>query len=145
MLAGVALLSVLAGCSTSSTSTTPSPTPTATPSATASAGCADAAALKASLDALTKVNVRQDGVAALESALDDVKTKLDAAAASASGALQPEVEQVKTAFQALQSATTGLTADNLVARAPAIRTALTEVVTATKALAVKLSQRCPAS
>ena len=95
--------------------------------------------------ALEKVNVRQNGVAALESALADVKTKLDAATASASGALQPEVEQVKTAFTALQRATTGLNKDNLAEKAPAIRTALTQLATATKALASTLSQTCPAS
>ena len=94
---------------------------------------------------LENVNVRQNGVAALESALADVKTKLDAAAASASGALKPEVEQVKTSFTALQRATTGLNKDNLAEKAPAIRTALTQLATATKALGSTLSQTCPSS
>ncbi len=89
--------------------------------------------------------MRRNGVAALESALADVKTKLDAAAASASSALKPDVDQVKTAFTALQRAATGLNKDNLAEKAPAIRTALTQLATATKALASTLSQNCPAS
>ena len=155
LLTAVALVWVLAGCSSGSTSTSPSttPTPTATPTATptgtptgtATAVCADAKALRASLAALENVNVRRNGSAALESALADVKTKLDATVASASGALKPQVDQVKTAFEGLQSATTGLTKDNLAAKAPAIRTALTQLGTATKALASTLSQDCPAS
>jgi len=90
------------------------------------------------------VNVRRNGSAALESALADVKTKLDATVASASGALKPQVDQVKTAFEGLQSATTGLTKDNLAQRAPQIATALAQVATATAAFAATLSKNCPA-
>ena len=67
------------------------------------AACEDVAALRSSLEALP-------GVA--ETAIDNVKTSLDAAEASASPVLKPSVEQVKTAFAALQTAASGLTADN---------------------------------
>jgi hypothetical protein len=142
LVAAVALLLALAGCSDDSTSTTSSSTPA---SATESAGCADVAALQTSLESLKDVNVQQDGAEALNSAIADVKTDVDAAAASASNALQPEVEQVKTAFDGLQTAATGLTADNLVDKAPAIVTALTQVESATTALASTVSQSCPES
>ena len=112
---------------------------------TASAGCADAATLKSSLDALKNVDVRQDGVDALTSALADVKTELGAATASASSALQPEVQQVQTAVDALETATNGLTTSNLTQKAPAIATALRQVATATSALSTTLSQSCPGS
>ncbi len=136
-----ALLWMVAGCGGTSSSTTA----TSTPTTSASAGCADVAALKGSLDALKAVDVRQDGVDALTSALADVKTQVSAAAASASGALQPEVQQVQTAVTAVETATNGLTTSNLTQKAPAIATALRQVASATTALSTTLSQNCPGS
>jgi hypothetical protein len=149
-LAAVALLCILASCGTSSTPSQTSPPETTaartsaatTPAATAAA-CEDVAALKSSLDALTKVNPAEDGVAALTTAIANVKTNLDAAETSASPALQPSVQQVKTAFGELQTAASGVTADNLRQKAPAIASAIKEVATATQALSTTLSQACP--
>jgi hypothetical protein len=135
-----ALLWLIVGCGTSSPSTTAT-TPRQT--ATASAGCADVVALKSSLEALKGVDVRQDGVAALTGTLADVKTKLGAAAASASSALQPYVQQEQTAVAALETAADGLTTSNLTEKAPAIARALRQVATATSALTTNLAQRCP--
>ena len=139
VLALAALLWVVAGCGGSSSSTTA----TSTPTASASAGCTDVAALKGSLDALKAVDVRQDGVDALTSALADVKTQLTAATGAASSELQPEVQQVQTAVTALETATNGLTTSNLTQKAPAIATALRQVASATSALSTTLSQNCP--
>ena len=116
----------------------PAPTPDAT-----AAACEDVQALKSSLEALTKVEPAQDGVAALTAAIANVKTSLDAAEASASPVLQPSVEQVKTAFGELQTAASGVTADNLRQKAPAIASAMKEVATATQTLSTTLSQACP--
>lgn len=139
-----ALLWVFAGCGSSSSSPAAgSTTPTA--SASTSAGCADAVALKSSLDALKNVDVKQVGVAALTSAVADVKTQLAAATASAKSVLQPEVQQVQTAVTALEAATNGLTTSNLTQKAPAIASALRQVATATSALSTSLSQACPGS
>lgn len=140
LLTVAALIWGLVGCSSNSPSTTARSTTT-----TASAGCADAAALKSSLDALRKVNVQQDGVNALTIALADVKTKLGAAAASASSALQPKVQHVQTAVDALETATNGLTTSNLTQKAPAIAAALTQVTLAMSALSTALAQGCPGS
>jgi hypothetical protein len=141
LLAVAALSWLLIGCggNTSSASTEP----TATTSATA--GCADAAALKSSLDALKNVDVKNDGVDALTTALTDVKTKLDAAAASASSVLKPQIQQVQTAVDSLQTATNGLSTSNVTQKAPAIADALAQVATATSALTTTLSQDCPTS
>jgi hypothetical protein len=87
----------------------------------------------------------QDGVGTLTTAIDNVKTNLDKAEGSASEALQPSVQQVKTAFDGVQTAVSGLTADNLKEKAPAIGVALTELATATKALSTTLKERCPGS
>jgi phage-related protein len=141
------LLCVLASCGTSSAPSETSPpatTATPTPDATAAA-CEDVQALKSSLEALTKVEPAQDGVAALAAAIANVKTSLETAEASVSPALQPSVEQVKTAFGQLQTAASGLTADNLRQKAPALASAIKEVATATQALSTTLSQACPGS
>jgi hypothetical protein len=121
------------------TSSASSPTTTATPRP----GCADVAALKSSLDALTQVQPLQDGLTALNAAIADVKTKLDVAAASAGADLKPAVDQVKTAFAALQTAVSGVTTDNLRQKLPAISVALQQLGTSTSSLATTLTQKCP--
>jgi hypothetical protein len=151
---GVALV-FLAGCSSDSTSgsaaatssagaattsSSGSPTTTATPRP----GCADVAALRSSLDALTKIQPLQDGLTALNAAIADVKTKLDAATASAGADLQPAVDQVRTAFAALQTAVSGVATDNLRQSLPAISAALRQLGTSTASLGTTLTQRCPA-
>ena len=148
--ASVALLCALASCSGSSApsqasppATAAAPTTSTSAAATPTAACADVAALKSSLEALTKVRPLQDGVPALTTAIANVKTNLDKAETSASEALQPDVQQVKTAFAELQIAASGLTADNLKEKAPAIGAALTQLAAATKALSATLSESCP--
>jgi uncharacterized protein YukE len=91
------------------------------------------------------VKPAQDGVAALKTAIANVKTSLDAAEASASPVLQPSVQQVKTAFADLQTAASGVTADNFKQKAPSIASAMRQVVTATQALSSALTQSCPGS
>ena len=156
-IAAAALLCVLGSCGTSSTpsqtsppATTAAPVTTAAPATTAApttAACEDVAALKSSLEALTNVKPAQDGVAALKTAIANVKTNLDKAEASASASpvLQASVQQVKTAFAALQTAASGLTADNFKQKAPSIASAMKQVATATKALSSTLTQSCPGS
>jgi len=137
-VAAVALLCVLGSCGTSSTpsqtspsATTAAPATTEAPTTTVSpttAGCEDVAALKSSLEALTKVRPAEDGVTALKTAIANVKTNLDKAEASASPVLQPDVEQV-----------------NFRQKAPSIASAMKQVATATKALSSTLTQSCPGS
>ena len=153
-VAAVALICVLGGCGSSTpgqtnpaaTTAAPATTAAATPTvASTNAGCEDVAALKSSLEALTKVRPTQDGVTALKTAIANVKTNLDKAEASASPVIQPDVEQVKTAFADLQAAASGLSADNFKEKAPSIAMAMRQVATATKALSSTLSQSCPGS
>lgn len=146
-IAAVALLCAVASCSTGSTQTQTSPaTSSAAPTTTAqTTACADVAALKSSLEALTKVKPAQDGVTALKTAIANVKTSLDAAEASASPVLQPSVQQVKTAFAALETAANGVTKDNIAQKAPAIASAMKQVGTATAAFRTTLAESCPGS
>jgi hypothetical protein len=81
----------------------------------------------------------------VNAAIADVKTKLDAAVASAGADLQPAVEQVKTAFTAIQTAASGVTTENLRQKAPAINMAIQQLGTPTASLATMLTQRCPGS
>jgi len=150
MVAAVALLGVLTSCGTSSSESQPSPPATTAAATTAApttdataAACEDIEALKSSLEALTKVRPAEDGLTALTTAIADVKTSLDKAEASASPALQPSVQEVKTSFAELQTAASGTTADNLRQKAPAIAAALKQVAAATRALSTKLSESCP--
>ena len=153
-IAAVALFCLMASCSASSTSTETSPPATTAAPTTAAetaaspAACADVAALRSSIDALTNVRPTQDGVSALTTAIANVKTDLDKAQASASASassLQPSVEQVKTAFAGLQTAASGLTAENLVQKVPAIAAAITQLGAAREALSAALAERCPGS
>jgi hypothetical protein len=89
------------------------------------------------------VRPAEDGVTALKTAIANVKTNLDKAEASASPVLQPDVEQVKTAFAALQTAASDLTADNFKQKAPSIASAMKQLATSTKALSSTLTQSCP--
>jgi len=157
----VALGCMLASCGTSPTPSPSSPPATAgTPatsaaptisgeptSATTPAACADVAALRSSLEALTKIRPTQDGVGALTAAIANVRTNLEAAQASASSSpeLQSSVQQVKTAFDDLQTAANGLTTDNVAEKAPAITSAMKQVKTATEALSSTVTQSCPGS
>jgi hypothetical protein len=152
MVAAVALLGILTSCGTSSSESQPSPPATTAAATTAApttdataAACEDVEALKSSLEALTKVRPAEDGLTALTTAIANVKTSLDKAEASASPALKPSVQEVKTAFAELQTAASGLTADNLRQKAPAIAAALKQVAAATRALSTKLSESCPGS
>jgi hypothetical protein len=148
----VAMLCVLASCGTSSSESQPSPPATTAAATTAApttdataAACEDVEALKSSLDALIKVRPAEDGLRALTTAIANVKASLDKAEASASPALRPSVQQVKVAFGELQTAASGLTADNLRQKAPAIASAIKEVATATRALSAKVTESCPGS
>jgi hypothetical protein len=157
--AAVALLCVLTSCTGSPTPTqtgppattvaptTAAPTSTAAPTTTgaSTAACEDVAELKSSLEALTNVRPKEDGVAALRTAIANVRASLEPAEASASGVLQPSVEQVKTAFAELQTAASGLSTDNLAQKAPSIVVALQQVRTATAELSSTLKESCPRS
>ena len=100
--------------------------------------------MKGSLETLKEVDVRQDGVPALTSALTDVKAKLLVSVASATAALKPSVQGVQTSVDALESAASGLTTSNATQQAPAVATALAGVAVATRSLTTAISQGCPA-
>jgi len=141
MAAGLFLASC--GSSDSSEATTTPDSSSASATAAAAEGCTDVAALKSSVQTLTDIEPLQDGLNALEAALADTKAALDTAIASVTAELQPPVEQLETAFTAVQTAADGLTTDNLKEKAPGIVTALRGLETALTSLATTLTQECP--
>jgi hypothetical protein len=143
VVAMVFLISCGSGDDSSSSNSTPDSSTPPPATATAAAGCTEVAALKSSVQALTDVEPLQDGLNALEASVGDTKAALDAAVASATAELQPAVEQVKTAFAAVQTAVNGVTTDNLTEKAPAIATALRGLDTALGSLGDTLTQKCP--
>ena len=109
--AAVVLLCLLASCGGGGG--TPPASSSPTPAASTAPGCKDISALESSLKTLEGVDVRKDGVSALTAAVSAVAVDLGAVVTSASSTLQPHVDQVKTAFTALKTSLTGLTAGNL--------------------------------
>jgi phage-related protein len=99
--------------------------------------------LKSSMQALAEVRPLQDGLEATESAVAAAKASLDKAVASIGAELQPAVQEITTAFDAVQTAVEGLTTDNVRDQAPVIATALRGLGTAVASLTTALSQECP--
>ncbi|MGY4766337.1 hypothetical protein ACXC9Q_05375 [Kribbella sp. CWNU-51] len=145
-LVTVALLVVPMACSDSSTQGQSGPSVTVAPPATSAptTDCAAASALKSSLADLANVKPLQDGLTALTTAIANVKSSLGVAVAAASAALQPAVQSVKAAFSQLETAASGLSADNLRQQAPQINSALQQVGSAATSFATTLTQSCPA-
>ena len=100
-------------------------------------------ALKDSLTSLSEVNPVTDGTDALESAVSDVKTDLDAALSAAGDELKPAVDEVQTAFGDLESALQGVSsAGSLGAAATEVGSALSELGTALTGLTSEIGQVC---
>ena len=109
----------------------------------APAGCAEAAALKDSVTALTEVSPVNDGLDALKSAATEVQTDLDATVSAVSSELQPSVDEVKSSFDDLQSTLGGISdAASLGAAATEVGTELTQLGTALTGLSTAIDQDC---
>ena len=112
-------------------------------SAAAPPGCAEAASLKDSATALTEISPVDDGLDALKSAAADVKTDLDATVSAVSSELQPSVDEVKSAFDDLESTLGGISdAASLGAAATEVGTQLTQLGTALTGLSTAIDQDC---
>lgn len=150
-IAAAVLLCAMTACSEGTTSTSGPASPSSSSSSGittttgAGAACTDAAALKSSLEQLTAIEPLQAGTDALKGAIADAKTSLQTTATSASAALQPGIEQVRTAFAELETAASGLSSENLREKVPSIKAALRQVGAATSALGGTLAQACPGS
>ena len=108
-----------------------------------SSGCDEVHALQDSLTALTQVNPLSDGTEALKTAATQVRTDLDAAVSAVSSELKPSVDQVKTAFDGLESAIAGVSSGGGIGEAAtAVSTSLTQLGTALTGLTAEVGQIC---
>ena len=154
MACGVALMTVACGSSSSSTasggSSSPaaaSPPAAATPSVSAasSALCADAAALRTSLDKLTHIQAGagKGAVDEVKTDLADVKTAATSFASDAKGQWQSQTSSLKSALTSLQTEVQKLAANPSTAGVSSVVTALGQVTTAASQLFAAVGKDCP--
>jgi len=155
---GLALLATLtAGCGSgggSSAGSTPSggassPAATATTPLSASPGnsvlCADAAALRASLNKLRHVTVGAGTVNQITADLQDVKTALTTFASNAHSQWQAQTSALSAALGKLGTAVSSLTASPGTSTVSGVVSALGEVNTAAQNLLAAVNTSCPSA
>ena len=159
VLSGLALLVVACGSSggtpSSSTPAAPSSSAPAAPSSSApaspatsplnAAACADAAALRASLDKLKHVKVGKGTVNEIKADLKDVQTNLTALVNDAVGQWQAQINALKSALANLQTAVKTLAANFSASAVSGVVTAIGGVSTAGQNLLAVVSTRCPSA
>ena len=119
------------------TSTTVATSTTAT-----SQACADAAALKASVDELDQLDPRQAGKAGIQAALDKVQANLATLKGSARSQWGSQLTELDGAVQALKTTIGGIDGDNLLSAVPTIVSDLKRIDTAWTALQQQIDQDC---
>ena len=151
MIAG-GLVLLAAGCgsggSTSSTpSTATSSSTTASPATSPSNSvlCADAAALRASLDKLRQVRVGAGTVTEITSDLNGVKAALTTFTNNARGQWQAQTSSLDSALAKLRTSASNLAAHPGVSTASGVVAALGEVNTATQNLLAAVNTNCPSA
>ncbi len=127
------------GSSPSTTSAAPS---SAAPSP-ASAVCQDAAALRASTDTLTQVNVGQGMGDEIKSDLADVKAKLNTLIAQAHGQWQTQTSALSASLDKLQTAVSNLTSNPSASTVSATVSALRRVSASAGSLLSAIGTTCP--
>jgi hypothetical protein len=147
VVAGAALLAAACGSSGtpaggSSPSTTSAAPSSAAPSPT-SAVCQDAAALRASIDTLTHLNVGQGMGDEIKSDLADVKAKLNTLITQAHGQWQTETSALSASLGKLQTAASNLTSNPSASTVAATVTALREVSSSAGSLLTAIGTKCP--
>ena len=152
MAAGAALLAAACGSSGglyggSSPSTTSAAPSSAAPSAAApspaSALCQDAAALRASIDNLTHVQVGQGMGDQIKSDLADVKAKLATFKTQAHGQWQSQTSALSASLTKLQTAASNLTSNPSASTVSATVSALREVSASAGSLLSAIGTKCP--
>jgi hypothetical protein len=146
-------LALLAGCGSGSTSsaTSPSAAASATPSSAAaapsnsSALCADAAAVRASLDELRHINVQPGAVNEIISDVNSVKAALTTLVSNAHGRFQAQTSALSTALNTLSTAASSLRASPGVSTVSGVVSALGQVNTAGQHLLAAVNTDCPSA
>ena len=144
---GLALL--MAGCGSGGASSGSTPPGAASSSTTASPSdsvlCADAAAVRASLDKLRHVQVGAGTVAQIMADLSDVKAAVTTFADNARGQWQAQTSALNSALAKLKTAASNLAANPGVSTVSGAVAALGDVNTAAQNLLAAVNTRCPAA
>ena len=140
IVAALAVGVLLTACSddgdSSSSATSEAVTTTEATTTTVADTCADAEALQSSVAELQDVDVVAEGTNGLTTALDQVKSDLEALGTSASEELQPDIEALQTGIDSLESAIDGFDTDGaapVVAAVTAVGEAATALIDAVNA------------
>ena len=110
--------------------------------AAASPGCADAAALKASVAELDRLDPPEAGKAGTLAALQKVRDSLTALKASAGTEWGPQVTELDGAIEGFQTTVGGVDGDSLLGSLPTIVKDLERIDTAWTALESQIDQTC---
>ena len=113
-----------------------------TTTAAASQACADAAALKASVAELDRLDPPAAGKAGIQAALEKVRTDLAALRSSAASQWGTEVGELDSAVNALQTTVSGVDGNGLLSALPAIVNDLERIDGAWTALEQRIDQDC---
>jgi hypothetical protein len=108
----------------------------------ASQACADAAALKASVDELDQIDPQAAGKAGIEAALEKIRTNLAALKTSARSQWASQVTELDGAVAALDTTIAGVDGNNLLSVLPTIVSDLKRIDTAWAALRQQVDQDC---
>ena len=145
-------LALLAGCGSGSTSSSSSPSAAASAtssyaaaSPSGSALCADAAALRSSLDQLRRVNVQAGAVSQITANLNDVKAALTKLVNDARGQFQTQTSALSAALDTLKTAVSSLGASPGVSTVSGVVSALGQVNTAAQNLLAAVNTDCPSA
>jgi hypothetical protein len=145
-------LALLAGCGSGSASSSSSPsaaasatTSSAAPSPSDSALCADAAALRSSLDQLRHVSVQPGAVSQITADLNNVKAALTTLVTSAHGQFQAQTSALSAALDTLKTAVSSLGASPGVSTVSGVVSALGKVNTAAQNLLAAVNTDCPSA
>lgn len=141
---------VAAACGGSGDGQAAAPT-TATPTTTGASGtttaapqvCTDAAALKASVADLDQLDVPEVGKAGLQTALQNIRTRLDTLKGSAGSQWSAQVAELDGAIDTFQTTVAGLDGDNLLGDLPTIVRNLERIDSAWTALEQEIDKTCP--
>jgi hypothetical protein len=141
-------LALLAGCGSGSTSSSSSASATSSSAAAAPSGsalCADAAALRSSLDQLRRVNVQAGAVSQITASLNDVKAALTKLVNDARGQFQTQTSALSAALDTLKTAVSSLGASPGVSTVSGVVSALGQVNTAAQNLLAAVNTDCPSA
>jgi hypothetical protein len=105
--------------------------------------CQDAAALRASIDTLTHLQVGQGMGDEIKSDLADVRAKLNTLTTQAHGQWQSQTSALSASLDKLQTAASNLTSNPSASTVSATVSALRDVSAAAGSLLTAIGHRCP--